>query len=237
MEPYSILAKYYDKFSADDCDYGAWAQYLLKIASSCGAAEAADIACGTGKMTRLLVQAGLRMTGIDVSGDMLNVARSKCRAVFVQQDMRKLALTHPTDMAVCVNDGVNYICPDELVAFFAKVAANLKGGAPFVFDVSSPYKLREIIGDKVFYWDGEDETLLWTNRFAHDSVRMDLTLFVREGDGYRRYDERHVQYAHTTERLADALDASGFDLREVSDCYGKELRSDSVRITFYATKR
>lgn len=32
MKNYSILAKYYDRFSHNDCDYESWSQYLLNEA-------------------------------------------------------------------------------------------------------------------------------------------------------------------------------------------------------------
>lgn len=238
MQPYTILAKYYDKFTDKDCDYVRWSQYLYRIARAHGVKNVADLACGTGKMTELLARYGFALTGVDVSADMLNEARSKtCRAAFVQQDMRKLRLLSPTDMAVCVNDGVNYLKQSEVTPFFRQVAANLKEGAPFVFDVSSPDKLRNQLGDNVFYWDDDGETLLWSNRFCGDCVKMELTLFVADGDGrYSRFDERHVQYVHTREQLTDALAEAGFEVREVSDCYGSE-KNLNFRLTFYAVKR
>ena len=236
-ENYSILAKYYDKFTHKDCDYVRWSQYLYDVASSCNASEVVDIACGTGKMTELLAAHGLNLIGVDQSVDMLCEARAKCKANFVQQDMRKLQLAHPVDMAICVNDGVNYIKAHELELFLRRVASNLKSGAPFVFDVSSRYKLTHTVGNNVFYLDGDSETLLWTNRLTKDSVEMSLTLFVAEGDErYRRFDERHIQYVHTQADVELALTNSGFDVVEVTSDYGLSLTETAQRITFYAVK-
>ena len=97
------------------------------------AQKVVDIACGTGKMTVLLQKKGLSVTGVDISEQMLAVAQQKCRAVFVCQDMRKLALPTRSHMAVCVNDGVNYLKPSELTAFFAQVAQNLADSYRLLF--------------------------------------------------------------------------------------------------------
>ena len=237
MDIYSVLAKYYDEFTDKDCDYTSWSQYLYDVAKLYNCNEIVDIACGTGKMTELLCKRGFALTGADASVDMLNVARTKCRANFVRQDMRRLQLAHPVSMAVCVNDGVNYLKPAELAPFFERVAANITSGAPFVFDVSSPYKLRETLGNNVFYRDYEQETLLWCNTLRDDSVQMELTLFVKDGEIYRRFDERHVQYIHTRLQIEQALTAARFQIREVSDSYGHALAPHSPRITFYAVKR
>jgi len=233
---YSVLAKYYDKFTLQDCDYVSWSQYLLRIAEKFGVKTIADLACGTGKMTELLVKSGLNVTAVDASSEMLSYAVTKCKALFIRQDMRRLQLMRPIDMAVCVNDGVNYISPSELSAFFKRVADNLKQGAPFVFDISSQYKLTHIIADNVFYVDGEDETLLWTNKLRNNFVKMDLTLFVKSGNNYERFDETHTQYIHTENNVTSALVQSGFDVAEITSDYGKTLSKTSQRLTFFAVK-
>ena len=235
---YSILAKHYDKFTHKDCDYVRWSQYLYNVIQSHIAREIVDIACGTGKMTKLLADRGLKLIGIDKSVEMLSVAQTKCKAKFVQQDMSKLQLAHQVDMAICVNDGVNYLKPSQLEPFFEQVAANLKQGAPFIFDVSSEYKLKSIVGNNVFYLDEDNETLLWTNSLKSNTVEMNLTLFVDDGSGrYERFDERHIQYVHTASDIAKALANAGFNVVEITSDYGEQLTNTSQRITFYAVKK
>ena len=235
---YSILAKYYDKFTYKDCDYERWSQYLLKVANRYNAREIADIACGTGKMTQLLARNGLKLIGIDQSIDMLTEAKTKCKASFVNQDMRKLALTHPADMAICVNDGVNYLNGRELPLFFQRVAANLKSGAPFIFDVSSEYKLTQVVGNNVFYQDNDTETLLWCNSLISDRVKMNLTVFSADVNGcYKRSDEEHTQFIHTQADIQAALLKADFEIVEVTADYGLPLHSEAQRITFYARRK
>ena len=235
---YSVLAKYYDRFTQNDCDYDGWSQYLYGIAKSHGAKEFVDIACGTGKMTKLMVDKGYKVIGVDASEEMLAVARTKCKAIFVKQDMRKLDLPHAVDMAICINDGANYLKGSELVDFFKAVSRCLKPRAPFVFDVSSPYKLQTVVGNNVFYYDSESETLLWSNSASTDSVEMNLTLFVADGKGkYTRFDEHHVQFVHTDEHIRSALDVAGFDLSQITADYGHAVTDKSLRRCYYAIKR
>lgn len=233
---YAFLAKYYDEFISQDCDYVSWSQYLLSKACSHNVKTVVDVACGTGKMTKLLAGAGLAVTATDVSREMLNQAVGGCQATFVLQDMRRLKMLRAMDMAVCVNDGVNYLKGSELTAFFMRVADNLKCGAPFIFDISSEYKLTQTIGDNVFYRDCDDQTLLWTNKSGKNQVTMELTLFVKQGELYRRFDERHTQYIHSRTDVEAALSRAGFNVCEVTANYGQPLKSDSQRITFYTVK-
>lgn len=236
MKNYSILAKYYDRFSQNDCDYIGWSQYLCQIAKKYDVRSIADIACGTGKMTKLLCEKGFAALGVDSSAEMLSIASQKCRATFVLQDMKKLSLPKRYDMAVAVNDGINYLSPPQLLPFFENLAANLKKGAPLVFDISSPYKFYNILDGNVFFVDDSDATLLWTNAVRDGRAEMDLTLFEARSDGlYTRKDEKHIQYVHTRESIETALAQSGFDLNEVTAEYGKKAEETSLRLTFFAT--
>ncbi len=233
---YSTIANYYDNFTHNDCDYESWSQYLFDVAKKHNVKKVVDLACGTGKMTVLLAKGGLQTVGVDSCPQMLSVAQQKCRGVFVQQDMQKLSLPSKADMAVCVNDGTNYVSPQNLQAFFCQVAQNLKSGAPFVFDLSSEHKLTQVLADNVFYVDTEQATLLWTNQQKNNAVQMNLTLFERDGNKYLRSDESHLQYVHSQAFVEQCLQNAGFCLCQVSADYGKPLQKDSLRITFYATK-
>lgn len=242
MQNYSILAKYYDKFTQNDCDYESWSQYLSNVAQRHFVRSMVDVACGTGKMTALLEKAGYKLIGVDASPQMLAEASQKCRALFVLQDMQNLRLSHPVDMAVVVNDGLNYLKPDCLAPFFANLAQNLVLGAPIVFDVSTPYKLKNVIGNNVFFVDEQDATLLWTNRCGANSVTMELTLFERtqtaaEAQTYTRFDETHTQYIHTQQDITQALALAGFDLQSVTSDYGKPFSEVALRHTYYAIKK
>jgi len=235
---YSQIAPYYDGFTQNDCDYARWAKYLASIAAKGNVKKIVDLACGTGKMTRLLSERGFDVLGVDVSREMLNVAISKCRkAIFIESDATELRLPNPADMAVCVNDGINYVPPHKLEQFFYNVCLSLKCGSAFVFDFSSEYKLRNIIADNVFYDDGEEKTLLWTNELKSDSVEMSLTLFVKNEDVYVRQDEKHIQYIYSPRLITEVLEKIGFDVAEITSDYGLPLKDDSLRITFYAVKR
>lgn len=231
---YSVIANSYDNLTHNDCDYVSWSQYLFEIATKHNAKTVVDLACGTGKMTQLLAKRTLKVIGVDSSEQMLNEACQKCRATFVKQDMQKLHLPHLADMAVCVNDGTNYVAPQHLTEFFQAVKRNLKVGAPFVFDISSAYKLQNVVGNNVFFVDDDKQTLLWTNSLANDFVTMNLTLFTKCGNVYARSDETHTQYIHQQSFVETCLKNAGFTLVETTGDYGKQLTDDSLRITFYA---
>lgn len=80
MEKYSYtaFAYVYDELM-DNVPYDAWAKYLIGLLKENGVADGlvCELGCGTGQMTRRLSAAGYDMIGIDLSEDMLEVAREQ----------------------------------------------------------------------------------------------------------------------------------------------------------------
>ena len=98
-----------------------------------------DVCCGSGHVTRELAARGYRVTGIDNSPGLLELARRDVPlANFVQADVRNFRLTEKFDGALSTFDSMNHLLtPDDLTAAFASVYAALEPGARFVFDMNS----------------------------------------------------------------------------------------------------
>ena len=247
MDAYEGLAGLYDALM-DDVDYDAWSEYYLALIGRLGAAPKTlcDCACGTGSMSVRFAERGLRVTGVDLSEEMLARAQVKARktgvmAMFVRQDMCELALPRPVDALVCACDGVNYLTDDDRVrAFFERAHAAVKPGGALAFDVSSSYKLEKILGNSFFGEERDDVAYLWSNRFdrASRTVAMDLTFFARtDGDLYRRFSEVHVQKAHEPEHLKEMLLETGFaDVQIYGDKTFDPPRADEPRVHIAARR-
>ncbi len=218
---YTEFAELYDELM-NDVDYVAWAEQYASLMSLYGqkSGNVCECACGTGSLTLCLQEMGYHMTGVDLSQDMLFRASEKarkagCMVPFVRQDMRCLQLHRPMDAVLATCDGVNYLLTQkDLKAFFTHAWQALKPGGCLIFDVSTPYKLEHILGDRMLMEDTERITYVWQNHYEKRTrlVDMQLCFFVREPDGrYRRIDEEQTQAAHTQEELTECLSACGFD--------------------------
>ena len=248
--PYTAFAAVYDALM-HDVPYDRWAQRLdallrAALAAPAGAAVA-DAACGTGALTVRLAQRGYRMTGADLSADMLRVAQEKARRSglsipFVQMDLRALRFHRPMDAIVCACDGVNYLTSRAaLTAFFRAAHAALRPGGALLFDVSTRYKLAQVLGGNCFGEDLPDCTYLWRNAYDPERklIEMRLHVFVPAPDGrYTRFDEVHVQRAHSRTELEHALAQSGFtDIQAFDGLTDAPPGERSERIQYICRKR
>ena len=112
----------------------------------------------------------------------------------------------------------------------------MKDNGKFVFDVSSKYKLTQILADNLFCEDYDDVTYIWSNTLGEDCVDMDLDFFEKiQGDTYKRIGESHRQYIHTQKDLEELL--SDFDVKVYDGETYSSVKPKSKRLLFVATKR
>lgn len=225
---YNAFASVYDRLMSD-VDYLTWARFYHALMESYGITrgKVCECACGTGSLTIPLSEMGYRMTGVDISPDMLFEASQKARKAgamipFVKQDMRFLRLHRMMDAVLCTNDGLNYLkSSDELADFFLAANAALHEGGGLFMDLSTPYKLEHILGNQFIGDETPDIAYLWQNRFspAHQCVDLTLAIFVRQSDeSYIRIGEQQRQYAHSAQKLVGLLTDTGFaDIRVFGD--------------------
>ena len=218
---YTEFARYYDRLM-DDVPYEDWARFyagLLEHHHIDPPARCIECACGTGNLTIPLARMGYQIVGVDLSEDMLNIAQQKARKQgvmipFVHMDMRKLTVQRPVDAILATCDGVNYLTDSsEAIGFFRTVYKSLKPGGVFVFDVSTPYKLAEKLGNAAFSSSQDDLVYIWQGDY-HKSKKLfsiHLDLFVLRQDGnYERIEEDQLQRAHDSDELNSWLQDTGF---------------------------
>lgn len=225
---YSGLAGWFEYLNAD-CDYEKWSQYLYDALKSLGVSygKGLDVGCGSGVFCRSFAKRGFSMTGYDVSEEMLVkaeqlAAEEGVRSTYVLSDARRLKnVGEKADFVICVNDCLNYLPQKDVPQFFKRVSACLKRSGAFLFDVSSAYKLREVVGCNTFCEDREEISWMWFNTLYPDRVEMDFTLFEKCSDGrFIRKDERHTQYIHEKSDLIAAARGSGFKVCRIEGALG-----------------
>ena len=243
MEAYTGFSEVYDIFM-DNVPYKEWAEYIIGLLKEYGIEDGilCELGCGTGKMTKILSDSGFDMIGIDSSADMLDIALEKRsndgRILYLNQDMKEMELYGTVRAFVSCCDSVNYLLTEDELSELFKLADNyLDPKGLFIFDMNTRYKYEELLADNVFAENREDASFIWENYYdAEEGINeYDLTLFVKEGELYRKYEETHYQKAYDIDRVKKLIEDSGLKLIAVYDAYTRDgVREDSDRVVFVA---
>ena len=245
MEAYKNLAASYDRLT-NDVDYEATVEFYNAILAQEGAKPrtAVDLACGTGSVSAILARQGLRVTGVDMSEDMLSVAWEKTadmenQPLFVCQKLQELALPRGVDLAVCALDSLDYILdPADCKEAIRRAYKALNPGGIFIFDVNTPEKLRAMDG-QMFIDEDDDVYCVWRGEFDEETniCTYDMDLFQRQGDLWHRSFEEHREYAYSAKMLTSFLKEAGFTgIRVYGDRRLEAPRESDQRIYFKARK-
>jgi SAM-dependent methyltransferase len=226
-----------------DVDYDSWAAYINELLE-CKNGRIYETACGTGNISCRLYDLGHDVIASDISDDMLREAAEYARRTgrdiqFVKQDMRSFETGKKADAVVCACDGANYINKAGLKQFAGCALHALKNGGLLLFDISTRAKLLSMDA-QVYYDDSDDVFCIWRNAYnkAHDTLTMDVTLFVRKGSLFERFSETHVQHAHETHAVRDILLEAGFAKVSVYEFMTKQsCRDDAPRAQFVCRKQ
>lgn len=142
--------------------------------------EVLELMAGTGRVSMPLLEAGIRLTCVDGSPEMLAVLREKLEsgklsAAVHQMDVRELDLHKQFDLIVLpFNSFAELLSPDDQGKALAAIHAHLSEGGRFICTLHNPHiRLRSV-----------DGRLRLLNRHSSDDRRRTLLLWVLEN-----YDE------------------------------------------------
>lgn len=105
-------------------------------------AKVLDLCCGMGRHSMALMEAGLEVTGVDLSEVLLREARRndpEHRVTWLQADMRKLPLAGGFDAVVNLFSSFGYFKEDhEHIQVLREIKRVLKPGGRFIIDYLNP---------------------------------------------------------------------------------------------------
>lgn len=139
--PFDAIARYYDWEHADfDDDVALYLDFVRRTGG-----PILELACGTGRLMRPLLELGERVVGVDNSDEMLARARETLgaagllgRAQLHRADVRSLALDERFPLVIFGLDsfGLLLTTPDQLAAL-ARIREHLVPGGLLILDVAN----------------------------------------------------------------------------------------------------
>ena len=184
-----------------------------------------ELGCGSGALTRHLVEAGHRVVATDASPAMLELARE---AVAGAEEVRLLRLPDDPlpecDAVVSVGHVLSYL-PNEAALEAALVAAAkaLRPGGVLAIDLLDLSYGDELAGEETRGRVGDDWAVVSKLSRPHERLFVrEITTFIRNDDGsWRRDDERHENVLVDTARIPAFLATHGLDVR-IAKSFGEE---------------
>ncbi len=236
MSGYQKFAQVYSTLMGRE-NYEKRGEYLLSVFEKYGQNPRCllDLGCGSGRLTRYLAAKGKEMVGVDSSHEMLSIAREQtpkdADILWVCQDLRELDLYGTAQGAVSTFDTLNHIVGDgQLKDFFGRLRYFLEPGNLFVFDVNTPYKHREVLGNNTFVYDTPRVYCVWQNQTQNSTTKITLDWFEPQGETYTRTTETFMERAYSLEELQKAA-KPWFQLVDVfEDCTFDSPTSASERV-------
>jgi SAM-dependent methyltransferase len=191
---------------------------ILEVLDRSGIEEGlvVDLGCGTGLLARELIDAGYDVLGIDISGEMIELARSRTpEAEFRVGSLFEAELPR-CGAVTAVSEVLNYLFDTEhetlgLGRLFHRVYEALVPGGVFVFDVLGPGQVPPGTTKKGFSV-GDDWAVL--SELEEDAERgtmeRRIVSFRKAEERYRRDEEVHRVRLYKTSGLSAELEHAGF---------------------------
>jgi SAM-dependent methyltransferase len=191
-----------------------------------------DVCCGTGQLAMHFLDNEYRVTGLDLSTDMLEHARANAApyvvagmARFVQRNAANFEVEGSFGLAVSTFDALNHLPDlDSLRGCFASVYRALLEGGSFVFDLNTRAGLSRWGSIMI---DDSPEMMI-VNRglvdYAANRAYMHISGFIRVSENlYERFEETAYNTIFDLNDVREALLTSGF--RSVRFCRLQDLNT------------
>ena len=206
------------------------------------AGRVTDLGCGSGILAAALIAAGYDVDGVDISADMIDLARATAPAGEFTVGSVHDAVIRPSVAVAATGEVLNYAVDsraglEALSAIAGRAFHALAPGGVFTFDISTPGRNLGAAVRHVFH---DHETWLLGMHATETDHRLERRVVIlnREPDGrYRRVDEQYHLVLYDVEAVTDALETVGFSV-EVRPAFARATASQPLSgwAVFVATK-
>ena len=144
MNSYKTISYYYDEIM-EVIEYDLWVDFVKPYLKP--EIKILDLACGSGTFANSIANLGYKISGLDLSEEIINVAKEKSKMnhneiEYQVKDMSNFNYDEKFDLITCFFDSVNFLEKNQIKLMFDSVYNNLNDGGYFIFDIFTYSKMK-----------------------------------------------------------------------------------------------
>jgi len=240
-EFFNRVAKFYD-IMMREMDYKEWAFYIEEIIKKfSNGNKILDLACGTGNITEFLKNKKYNVFGLDISFNMLQLAKKKNVNNLVNGTFFKLPFKDKSfDVVLSTFDSLNNVeSLNDLKNVFSEVYRVLRNGGLWTFDLNtifvfidywSNYFKMDILNDLIIIWK--------SNYIIPNSCLLKIYIFEKiDDDIYKKYEGELLEFGFKLEDVKNALREVNFkEIKIYEHLSFRKGHEKNYRVQFVAIK-
>ena len=199
-----------------------------------------DLCCGTGSLLKFVCEEGFSAVGLDSSNHQITYAKQNAPdAKIVQGDIRKLSLPQTFDVITCMFDSLNYLTlKQDLAKVFHRVHLHLNQNGLFAFDMNTFHGLQDQWCLTTATHDEHSTVIIETSFNARRALGSCLiTGFLKDGEGYRKFQEEHIERGYKVHEIEELLRKAGFAFRKYDGSTLSTSKRRSAKLLYLCHKR
>ena len=219
---YTTLAEIYHKMYRNIFDYDLEFNFYDSILAANQCHKILEIGCGSGMLARRFLDKGYDYLGLDISFEMLEIARRELKSDrFTQGDMRNLVFDNQFDAILITGRSIAYITNNQgIIDTLNGVHKSLRNEGLFVFGVFEANRIFE-------NFDDFEQIMRCNNKKIKRISHLEKNLatgwtwdwfaryIIDDEDGIREVEDQTTLRAFTRDEISLFLELTEFNIEEI----------------------
>lgn len=221
---YSTLAEIYHEMYQHIFDYEKEYHFYDSILKTNHCHKILEIGCGSGMLARRFLENGYDYLGLDLSGEMLDIARREVKSDrFIQCDMRNIALDQQFDAILITGRSISYVTDNPgIIDTLTRINNSLKDNGLFVFGVFDANQIFDNFDD---FEQNIEHNSKKIKRISHLEKNLatgwtyDWTAryIIEQENKTSEYEDLTTLRAFTKDEISLFLKLTGFSIQKIID--------------------
>lgn len=205
---FSSCAPYYDVIQ-NVKEFERYAEFAARVLKKYDVKTVLELGCGTG-LYLFPLQKHVDIEGLDISKEMLDLAKKKGPAKLYKADMSSFRVGKKFDAIMCMNTSLLYL-PNmkSIVNTIKNVAAHLKPKGIFLLDIPNlDVEIKELNGHQVnehFELPDGELDVIFRDYVENNRWTGEWNGFAKHGKKYIKFHEKYSEFIYDVEELEREL--------------------------------